>query len=276
MLPDIHAGLQRLLWEKGRISLQEVDIIFESPTHERIERLVHPTINFFLFDIHENIELRQTNWKVEGENGHVTRRLVPRRIDLRYMVSALTTRIEDEHALLWRVLATLLTYPELPRDLLPEELRVIGVPIAAKVNLDDDGKRLLDVWSALNVPPHPALCYVLTAPMDLDLAIRSPLVLTRTARYSRTIEHDAEPETGTHIGGVVRSKEDIPVAGITVALEGSAAEGSVTNDTGQFTLYDVPTGTIKLRVTRADGAHQSVTLEVPAESYDIVVDPVTM
>ena len=272
MLADLHITLQRLIWERGHISPREVGITFEAPTRERIERLTRPTINLFLFDVRENTELRQTNWQVTRGNGHAERRQPPRRIDLRYMVSALTTEIEDEHALLWRALATLLKYPELPKDLLPEALRAIEVPIAAKVSPDDEGRRLLDVWSALGTPPHPALCYVVTAPVDLELAVQAPLVLTRTARYTRADASGVAPERSTHIGGMVRDQAGAPVVGVTVAIEGSAAEGCVTDEGGRFTLHGVPLGAVRLRVTRTDGRQQVVDMQVPQAGYDLVLE----
>ncbi len=272
MLTELHAALQRLLWERGHISSREVDVTFEAPTRERIERLTRPTVNLFLFDVRENTELRQTNWQVTRGNGHAERRQPPRRIDLRYMVSALTTEIEDEHALLWRALATLLKYPELPKDLLPEELRAIAVPISAKISPDDNGRRLLDVWTALGVPPHPALYYVVTAPVDLELAIQAPLVLTRAARYMRTRQPEATPETAIQVGGVVRDRAGAPVAGVTVVVDGSAGEGCKTNAMGAYRLRDVAHGEVRLRVSRPDGSRQVVAIQVPQASYDLVLD----
>src|SRR5947208_13954480 len=104
MLLAIHNTLQRLIYERGRINPNEVGIQFEAPTRERIDKLTRPTVNLFLFDLQENTELRQSNYEVTRNNGRAERRLVPRRFDLRYMVSALTTSVEDEHQLLWRVL----------------------------------------------------------------------------------------------------------------------------------------------------------------------------
>jgi Pvc16 N-terminal domain/Carboxypeptidase regulatory-like domain len=271
MLPELHTCLQRLLYEQGHITPREVDITFEAPTRERIERLTRPTLSLFLFDVQENTELRQTNWQVTRGNGHAERRQPPRRIDLRYMVSALTTEIEDEHALLWRALVTLLKYPELPRDLLPEALQGIDVPLAAKVTPSDEGRRLLDVWSALGVPPRPAIYYVVTVPVDLELAIQAPLVLTRTARYTRADASGVAPESGTHIGGVVRNHAGAPAAGVTVALDGSAGEGCETDTTGAYRLRDVPPGEVSLRISRPDGSRQVVAIQVPQASYDLVL-----
>ncbi len=283
MLLELHKTLQQLLYERGNISSREVDINFEAPTRERIDKLMRPTINLFLFDLQENTDLRQSNFETTRNNGRAERRLVPRRFDLRYMVSALTTDVEDEHLLLWRVLLTLVRNPQFPIELLPEELRLLEPPLTTRVSQVDESQRLSAVWTALSVPPHPALYYVVTVPVDMNLVIEAPLVLTRTARYARTRADEVAPEIGNQIGGVVRTEGGEPVAGVKVALEGREAIESKTNEEGRFVLGGVPSGTVRLRITRADGAQKTITVEVPGpilgegpthekSSYDIVLE----
>src|SRR5262245_47904139 len=114
MLTEIHQALGQLLWEEGRIPSDEVAIRFEVPTREWICSLTLPTIDLFLFDLKENTDLRQTALQTSVRNGRAEHRMAPRRMDLYYMVSALTTEIEDEHQLLWRALVTLMRFPQLP------------------------------------------------------------------------------------------------------------------------------------------------------------------
>lgn len=274
MLPEIHAALQQLIWEYGRISPDEVDISFEAPTRERIERLVRPTVSLFLFDLVENTEMRQSSFPAARVSDHSERRMPPRRVDLRYMVSALTSEIEDEHRLLWRVLATLLKYPQLPGELLPEELRGGEIAITTKANQMDEGRRLMDVWGGLGATPHPAIYYVVTAPLDLDVVVRSPLVLTRTLRYRRLAGAPAPDETATDIGGALRDKNGQPVSGASLLIEDSAREPVVTNAAGEFVLPAVAAGTVRLQVTPPGGKARTVTLTltVPAPSYDLTLD----
>src|SRR5436309_12564833 len=132
MLLELHNTIQRLLYERGQINPREVDITFEAPTRERIDKLMRPTINVFLFDLHENAELRQNSFQNTRNNGRAERRLMPRRFDLRYIVSALTTAVEDEHQLLWRVLVTLIRHPQFPPELLSDELRVLDPPLSTR------------------------------------------------------------------------------------------------------------------------------------------------
>ncbi len=263
MLLELHRSLQNLLYVRGQISPREVDIRFEAPTRERVEKLIRPTINLFLFDVQENKELRRSDFETTKQNGRAERRALPRRFDLRYMVSALTTSSEDEYLLLWRVLTTLLHHPQLPAEILSEELRQLEPPPVTQVSQDDEGKRMSDLWSALGGPPHPALYYVVTVPVDMNLSIETPLVLTRTTRYSRADSEKVAPEVGVQIGGVVRTGTGEPLANVKVALEGSAALESLTNTEGRFTLRDVRPGTLRLRVTQADGSQKIITVEVP-------------
>ncbi len=282
MLLALHTTLQRLLYERGQIDPREVALTFEAPTRERIDRLTRPTINLFLFDLQENTEMRRGDFERTRSNGRAERRAPPRRFDLRYMVSALTTAIEDEHELIWRVLLTLVRHPQFPAELLSDELRSLEPAPVTKVSQSDEGQRLSGVWTALGVPFHPSLYYVVTVPVDMNMVIESPLVLTRTARYTRTHADGVSPEVGVQIGGVVRNAEGLPLTNVRVSLEGRAASGSETDAEGRFVLAGVPSGKVELRVTSVGGMHKIVMVEVPhpgsgagldiAQPYDIVLD----
>jgi hypothetical protein len=270
MLPELHESLRRLLYERGGIDPDEVEISFEAPTEERINRVMLPTLSLFLFDVQENTEKRQSGMSTTRANGQAERRMPPRRIDLRYLVSALTTEIEDEHRLLWRAMLTLLKHPELPRELVPEEARALDVPISTRVVQPEDGQRSLDIWSGLGAKPRPSLVYVVTAPVDLEIAVRSPLVLTRTVRYRRSPPDEREQqETRTQVGGVVRGASGAPLAEIRIFVEGSARQATLTDAAGRYILSSTPLGSLVLQLVRPDGATKRVTITVPSDTYDI-------
>jgi len=192
MFPEIHDTVAALLNRYGKIDPQEVEVTFEPPTRERVQSLLRPVINFFLLEIQENTDLRQTNRQTLREPGQALHRMPPRRFDLRYMVSALATVVEDEHILLWRTLTTLLKYDKFPEEVLSEPLRGLDPLPTARVLQPEEGPRLLDYWSALGVPPRPALLYAVTVAVDLDITLTSPLVLSRTVRYTRLPTADEE------------------------------------------------------------------------------------
>lgn len=272
MLPELHDSIQRLLHERGRIDPGEVDVRFDAPTREWRERLTRPTISLFLFDLRENTDLRQVAFQTTRVNGRAEHRLSPRRIDLRYMVSAQATEVEDEHRLLWHTLVTLMRHPEVPAEYLPAELRLPEAPLATRVVQPEDDARILDVWNALGAEPRPALIYVVTAPLDLEMLATAPLILTRTTRYARLNDTAVAVESETQIAGVVRDTAGQPLAGVTVAIEGRAAERSVTNAEGWFSLRGLRAGIVVLRVTGPDGARRAVTVTIPSAGYDITLD----
>jgi hypothetical protein len=270
MLTDLHATLRTLLYDRGLVDRVDVDIAFDAPAKSWITGRTRPTLNFFLYDIEENTDLRNTGMQTSRGNGVGSHRMPPRRFDLRFMVSAITTVIEDEHLLLWRALVTLMKHPTIPAELVPEAAKVYDLPVATKVTKPNDSPRALDIWSALEAPPRPALLYTVTLPVDLEVAIESPLVLTRTTRYLRA--HGAvAAEQGVHIGGVVRDGTGRPLAGARVTADGRAFEAT-TGDDGEFVLPNVGAGPVTLRVSRDGRREKRVTFDIPSDRYEIVVD----
>jgi hypothetical protein len=195
MLPELHQVVQELIYREGRIERAEVDVAFEVPTKEFVERLVRPTVDLFLVELLENTDLRQAQFAVAQVNGHTRFEALPRRVDLRYVVTALTSNADDAFRLIWRVLAVLMRTPELPTDDLPRVL-TLDLPILARVAQPGDGTKLLDVWSAVGGEPRPAFGYVLTAPLDLGLSLEAPLVLGRTLGF-HSLNNLGTPETRT-------------------------------------------------------------------------------
>ncbi|ABQ90048.1 Pvc16 family protein [Roseiflexus sp. RS-1] len=320
MIADLHPAIRHLLFSRGLIPSDEVDVRFERPTKEWLDSLVRPTINLYLFDIEENTDLRQTNMPVMRGSGGATYRMPPRRFDLRYMVTAFTTVADDEYLLIYRALATLLRYPTLPPSALAAAMAVIAgregsgaeqarfaaladagerttsrdlrsavasaelgsstraamlallddPPITARIATGDEGPRLLEVWNTLEQAPRPSLLYIMTIPVDLDLAIDTPLVLTRMLRIRQRTEAGGSAEH-MRIGGVVRDQHGTPLEGVVVGIEGGAIE-TVTNNEGRYALSHVPVGKVTLRVTRPDGSVRIIPVETPSDTYDISLD----
>lgn len=281
MLLELHTILQRLLYEQGQISPQEVEIRFEAPTRERVDRLLLPTVNLFLFEVSENVELRQNTYQTVRGNGRAERRSVPKRFDLHFMVSALSSEIADEHLLLWRVLTTLVRYPQIPEELLPEEVRLLNIPLVTQLCQSEESGRLLNIWNTLGAEPRPALAYKVTVPVELATVIEAPLVLARVARYTHLTSGEQILEIGRQLGGVVRTQRGELVVGARVSIEGRASE-SVTNAEGRFILGNVPAGQVNLRITPVHGASRTITIASPvsrpavaagerAFSYEIVL-----
>lgn len=272
MLNAINHAVEALLRDRGLIDPLDVDVRFEAPSAEWVASLTRPTVNLFLFQLHENTEKRDSAPQTTVNGGRAERRMPPRRIDLHYMVSALTADVEDEHELIWRVLSTLMRHQQFPSAVLPDSLRTLAPPLLARVAPRDESRNLVDLWSALGGGPHPALCYIVTAPMDLAIAIEAPLVLTRTARYRSIASGQVSTgDLGIQIGGIVTNRAGNPVAAAVVTPQGSA-EGSITTADGRYVLRGVREGPLMLVVTRSGEVAKTINVRVPGESYDIVLD----
>lgn len=320
MIADVHLAIRHMILNRGLIPADEVDVRFERPTKEWVSSLVRPTINLYLFDIDENVDLRQTNMPVMRGGGSASYRMPMRRFDLRYMVTVFATVAADEHLLIYRVLATLLRFPSLPPSSLAAAMAVIAgregyvaeearfmalagagerttlrdlrstlasaeigsaaraammalvdePQVTTKIATAEESLRLLDVWNALEQAPRASLLYVVTVPVDLDIVIDSPLVLTRALRVRQRTDAATSTEL-LRIGGTVCDHAGAPLSGVTVAIEGGAIE-TVTDSEGRYALSHIPLGEVTLRVTRPDGSVHIATFATPSDSYDILLD----
>jgi hypothetical protein len=273
MLADLHAGLRALMYKAGQIDPDTVDVAFETPVRAWVSSLTRPTLDFFLYDLEENTERRETAVQTTKGNGRGVHRLPPRRVDLRYMVSALTADIGDEHLLLWRTLVTLMKNPTIPAELLPPDTRALELPVLAAVAKPKDSDRALDIWSGLDTPPRPALFYTITLPLDLEIEITAPLVLTRTARYATSRDGRMVADQRTHFGGLVVDRQGQPVAGARIWIAGHARDPVISNAAGEYTLSDIPDATT-LRLQIAHGTSPPTTAELAVASTDhtVVID----
>ena len=275
MLDTVHNTIKELLYAKGQIDPLEVDLAFNPPTKEWVNSRTVPTLNFFLYDLEENTELRQADYDlISSKNakgmGSSTRRVPAKRFDLHYMVSAISSVIDDEHMLLWRAMVTLLKNPSVPEQFLPETILKLELPVKGRVSQPDDGPRPVDLWSALETPPRPSLLYILTVPVDLETGFESPLVLTRTARYRLLEQESAAAEESFHIGGTVKDRLGKPISGASVGLLGHDA--ILSDALGRYVLTRVPSGAAKLEVSLDGKKAKAFTLEIPSDSYDVILE----
>jgi hypothetical protein len=230
--------------------------------------LSRPTVNCFLYDVRENLDLRQTDWEVQKKNGSTTARRLPARIDATYQVTVWARAPEDEHRLLWRVLVALFHHPTLPEDILQGQLRnQVFVTRAVVVQPSQARANPAELWQALDNRIRPALTYTVTVPLDQDIEFTSPMVFTRRMRLFGG--DDAAAGEAFQIQGQVRDRADPEKgrAGVTVLLKESGAR-FVTNEEGRF-AFKTSEGPITLVATSTSGEQAERRLSVPAPEYDL-------
>jgi hypothetical protein len=276
VIADIHETIKNLLFDNAGFSRSDVDINFEIPNRNWIGTLTRPTINFFLYDLEEDTKNRgsldNAYFQQRNEKSN-TGKARPRRMNLKYQVMAISQDTRDQHELLWRALAVLMRFAVIPDSVLPKSITELGMSVNSRVSQPDDGPRPNEFWNALEVPPRPSLLYVLTAPLDLELITKEPLVLTRTLRTFDMQYPLPDEVRGLRrtIGGIVK-RNKVVVSGVTIWQENSAAAGSISDKDGRFVLESVPEGAVALRVVESGGLPVQVILQVPSEDYDIHLD----
>jgi hypothetical protein len=272
MLPELHHVLKELIYDQGRIDRADVDVSFEVPTKEWTDKLVRPTINLYLCELQENTDLRQAQFQSTRTNGHSQLRAAPRRIDLRYVVTTLTTDSDDAFRLLWHVLGVLMRASELDPALFPDDV-VLEAPIVTRVAQPDAGLKLLDVWSALSAEPRAAFCYVVTLPMDLQLTFEHPFVLGRSLAYRDRTRDNEVVEQHTVIHGRVLDPPGHPLPRVLVSTLAEPRATAETDAAGAFSLRTPGGGKLALRLTAEDGRAKDVELDLdaPATAYDLVL-----
>src|SRR5690606_42031803 len=99
MLDDLDKTLETVLRDRGGIG-SDIEVAFDQPNREWASRLSRPTLNLFVFDVRENQRLRQVDREVHRNGNSASITVPPRRMDVAYLVTAWTRKIEDEDRLI--------------------------------------------------------------------------------------------------------------------------------------------------------------------------------
>ncbi len=268
MINDLDETLKQLLIGKVPLDPVEVDISFDMPDREWSASVVKPTVNLYLYDIHENLELRSNEWMIERSQGIATRKKPPVRVDLSYLITVWTSDTADQHRLLGQLLATLFRYQELPEDLLQGSLKEARWPLRT-FTAQKDGILInaADFWSALDNQIRPSINYVVTIPVEIEAAVAAPLVVTKVAEYRKDGE---TADKFVHIRGTVhaRGKPEEVVADAMVVVK-ELQMTATTDEEGKYSLRRLGWGSYTFEVSAPGQKKREVQITVPSPGYDI-------
>jgi hypothetical protein len=166
--------------EITQIESGDVEVSFEAPDREWSGRLSRPTVNCFLYEVHENLDHRAADWQVSRHDLQATVRKGPMRFDVTYHISVWAREVDDEHQLLWSVLRALARHESLPVHLLRGNLK--DQPYAPHTQLSQSSAARTnpaDLWQAVDNRIRPSITYVVTLLLDPGVAQTYPVVLTR-------------------------------------------------------------------------------------------------
>lgn len=165
MLNLLDESLEEFLRTVVPLPRQEIDVSFDKPDREWAARVAKPTVNLYLWDVRRNTAEREYGGKpLTGKDN----RAALARVNCRYLVTAWTSDIRDEHSLLGLALTAILRYPELGRQYLRGGYASV-TPLPRLRLGEGNGPDSADFWSAIGGTLKPGLDLVVTATVDSAL-----------------------------------------------------------------------------------------------------------
>ena len=189
MIRDLDETLKELLRQKYLIpenQTGQIDILFERPDKEWEHKVTKRTINLFLYDIRENLQLRGNERYLARNGATGTETYAATRIDFTYLISvwskAEAAEVEEEHLILGKVLTTLLGYPILPQEVLQGEIARQSQPPRAWIAQPEDTPKTWEFWGSNEWRLKAGISYRVTLhiepkPVEVDLVTETEIRL---------------------------------------------------------------------------------------------------
>jgi len=273
MINDLEETIKQLLIVKGKLNRGEIDIRFEAPDREWVGKLSKPTIDFFLYDLHENIEFRQHDWIVSRRgDGTAFKQKPPLWVDLSYLATVWANAIEDEHRLLWHMLVVLTRFPILPKEVMQGALAKTDHKIQTKTAQTDGAYRsLAELWGSLETQLKPSINYVVTLPLDREVELKAPVVVSKRLKVGQLSEPKLRDEL-SRVGGRVyrRGEPEKGLGGVQVMVKEYGLVVTA-DELGYFKLPAIPPGDITLSVAGKDGKEVTKKAHLPEEKIEIPI-----
>jgi hypothetical protein len=203
MLQDLDATLAALL--QAELAVQNVAVSFAAPDDQFPPSGVSlPAIDFFLYDVREDHDLRVSEWEVERRSdGMTTRKRPPVRVTCSYLItswpsSSAPDPTQDEHRLLGEVMKVLLRHRTIPEGYLQGELAGQEPPLPARIVAEVQLHSLGELWQAMGGKPKAALHYAVTISVDVfEPADVGPAVTEKIITITQGVGQDEAAATSS-------------------------------------------------------------------------------
>ena len=238
------------------------------------------TVDLFLYDVREDLELRSNERLKTRTNGDVQIRSAPLRVLCSYLVTAWpvggTELPLQEHRLLSQVLQVLSRSRQIPSSFLKGKLIGQQPPLPMMTAQTDGLKDPHEFWTAIGNRMRPSVVVTATIAMDLFPLVTAPEVVSSEIHLGPRVSADGEglaPSADPprfRIGGRVTDAGHAAVVDASVSL---AEIGLVakTDEQGRYQLGAMTAGTYTVRVEKG-AIVNSVTVIVPpgvGTTYDV-------
>lgn len=282
MIYELNETIKKLLLDEMPVRKGDVDVQFDLPKKEWSSRLSKPTLNLYMYDLLENIELRGSEQWTQTDNGDgtVTLHRNPVRVNFYYLVTSWAKEIQDEQQLLSAALTTLLRQPIIPEALLPENLKNQPVPIRLEVAQNKNLAKLSDFWGSIENDPHPGIRLTVTLTIDPYKPITSPRVATSEVRFKQNPSPTTQKfeDSGAKLvdsksyfslRGKLISKKYSPTT-LKIVLKETGKEISIQEE-GEFAIQRLTKGTYHIDIIFNDRVLRHEKFVVPASYLEINV-----
>lgn len=275
MLNNLDATLKAILDDSNVSALvRDAEISFDRPSESYNPDKT--TINLFLYDVRENIELRSNEPIIERQTGTATIRRPPIRFACSYLV---TVWIEsgvpgeqamlDQHQLLGEVLKVFCRMPTIDEKYLQNELKTQMYPVPLVTVQGELMRNPAEFWSALGGKLRPSITLTATIAMDpFAPPPATPLVSTHKTVLGERVDtkHAAfKPvprEESFSIGGFVSDSGGKALEGCVVTVLETGQATSSTAE-GRFRFGKLGAGRYTLSAV-SGGVKMEVAVQVPA------------
>jgi hypothetical protein len=261
MIRDLSDSLRELLeaerWKLMFPELKDVHVAFERPSDEAHDT---PTLELFLFDVREAMELRSNEPQVTRLNGMVSIARPPLRLACSYLLTAQPGTTGPEpvlrgHRLLSQALRVLSSHASIPAEYLRGQLAGQLPPLPLVTARADGLKEPIEFWAALGAKMRPAIVVTATIgvpPLETVVPVHevTSSMLTigqRAAAEGPGLSPSTDPASFRIGGRVTWSEDRAPVSGATVTLVERGLVAA-TDEDGTYQIGALPPGRYTLRV----------------------------
>lgn len=282
MIRDLSETLRAMLDDEA-LKTRFKDLLDAQISFDRPDEGFKPsqtTVNLFLYDVREDLELRSNEPIIVRQNGQAQILQPPLRVICSYLVTAWPATGADlalqEHHLLSQALQVLASLPRIPDKYLQGKLKGQQPPLPMVTARMDRVKEPYEFWTAIGNKIRPSITVTVTIGIDLFEPVTAPIAISHEVRLGkRKAANETEIDPATRqvffsiIGQVTGAGgEPVKQAAITLAETGSTA---LTDENGIYHLGATSAGNYTLRV-RSGAATKNVTITIPAQAgknYDV-------
>jgi hypothetical protein len=252
MFHQIDHALEQYLRAEVPLPPSGVDVAFNAPAKDWSARISRPTINLFLWDIRRSSTKQRAGFDEVELEGQTFRRLPPRALEMRYLITAWSSEHRDEHQLLGSVAAAVLNRRSIPDHYLPPGFELPDErPVSLSLTTTADLKPN-DFWSSIDGQLKPGL--------DVVVSFRVATELVEVADPASSVEvglADRNEPSATSSRSYVTGHTANPDA---VGRRVRTRRGSATvHETGSFVVPGIPGDELTIE------SEPPVSAEVPAD-----------